>query len=178
MLRTMSNLLSIETGFTPDQVVTATMQLPDRYDAARRRVFVPPVIDRLKAAPGITNAAFRRLCREHGGGLYVAEMVTSHALVERTPESLRIIAHDPDETPRSVQVYGVDPATIGGFASALPDAEHVLPFPRPGGKKLFPSHRIPGWHRPGGVPVSVQVLAAGAILGGLVAAGLGRRLGG
>jgi hypothetical protein len=69
----------------------------------------------------------------------------------------------------------LDPATIGGFTSALPDAEHVLPFPRPGGKKLFPSHRIPGWHRPGGVPASVQVLAAGAILGGLVAAGLGRR---
>jgi len=69
----------------------------------------------------------------------------------------------------------LDPATIGGFTSALPDAEHVLPFPRPGGKKLFPSHRIPGWHRPGGVPASVQVVAAGAILGGLVAAGLGRR---
>jgi hypothetical protein len=70
----------------------------------------------------------------------------------------------------------LDPATIGGFSSALPDAEHVLPFPRPGGKKLFPSHRIPGWHRPGGVPASVQVLAAGAILGALVAAGLAHRL--
>ena len=70
----------------------------------------------------------------------------------------------------------LDPATIGGFWSAVPDAEHVLPFPRPGGKKLFPSHRIPGWHRPGGVPAGLQVLAAGAILGGLVAAGLAGRL--
>lgn len=69
----------------------------------------------------------------------------------------------------------LDPATVGGFASALPDAEHVFPFPRPGGKKLFPSHRISGWHRPGGVPASVQVVAAGAILGGLVAAGIARR---
>jgi hypothetical protein len=69
----------------------------------------------------------------------------------------------------------LDPATVGAFASALPDAEHVLPFPRPGGKKLFPSHRLTGWHMPGGVPASVQVLAAGAILGGLVATGLGRR---
>jgi hypothetical protein len=68
-----------------------------------------------------------------------------------------------------------DPATVGGFWSALPDAEHVLRFPRPGGRKLFPSHRLPGWHRPGGVPASVQVLAAGAILGALVAAGLARR---
>jgi hypothetical protein len=69
----------------------------------------------------------------------------------------------------------LDPATVGAFASAVPDAEHVLPFPRPGGKKLFPSHRLHGWHRPGGVPASVQVVAAGAILAGLVAAGLVRR---
>jgi hypothetical protein len=69
----------------------------------------------------------------------------------------------------------LDPATVGGFASAAPDAEHVLPFPRPGGKKLFPSHRLPGWHRPGGVTASVQVLAAGVILGALVAGGLARR---
>ena len=70
----------------------------------------------------------------------------------------------------------LDPATIGAFASAAPDAEHVLPFPRPGGKKLFPSHRFAGWHRPGGVPAGVQVVVAGAILSGLVAAGLARRL--
>jgi hypothetical protein len=70
----------------------------------------------------------------------------------------------------------LDPATLGGFASAFPDAEHVIGFPRPGGKKLFPSHRLAGWHRPGGVPASVQVLVAGALLGGLVAAGVARRL--
>jgi hypothetical protein len=70
----------------------------------------------------------------------------------------------------------LDPATLGGFASAVPDAEHVLRFPRPGGKKLFPSHRFAGWHVAGGVPASVQVVAAGAILSGLIAAGLSRRL--
>jgi hypothetical protein len=69
----------------------------------------------------------------------------------------------------------LDPATVGAFTSAVPDAEHVLPFPRPGGKKLFPSHRLAGWHRPGGVPAGVQVVAAGAILAGLIAAGLARR---
>jgi len=85
-----------------------------------------PVI--LAPMAGVTNAAFRRLCREHGGGLYVAEMVTSRALVERTPESLRIIAHDPDEKPRSVQVYGVDPATIGAAVKMLVEedlADHI-----------------------------------------------------
>ncbi|MCW1250280.1 tRNA dihydrouridine synthase DusB [Acaricomes phytoseiuli] len=70
-----------------------------------------PVV--LAPMAGITNTAFRRLCREYGGGLYVAEMVTSRALVERTPESLRIIQHDADESVRSVQLYGVDPLTVG-----------------------------------------------------------------
>ena len=43
-----------------------------------------PVV--LAPMAGITNAAFRRLCREFGAGLYVSEMITSRALVERTPE--------------------------------------------------------------------------------------------
>ena len=62
-----------------------------------------PVV--LAPMAGITNTAFRRLCREYGGGLYVNEMVTARALVERKPESMRIIQHDPDEVPRSVQLY-------------------------------------------------------------------------
>src|SRR5699024_7676305 len=43
---------------------------------------------------GITNTAFRRLCREYGGGLYDSEILTARALVERHPESMRIIEHD------------------------------------------------------------------------------------
>jgi hypothetical protein len=58
-----------------------------------------------------------------------------------------------------------DPATVGAVASAAPDLEHVLPLPRPGGRKLFPSHRIRGWHRAGGVSAEAQLLAAGALLG-------------
>src|SRR6185503_20192069 len=77
---------------------------------------------------GITNSAFRRLCREYGGGMYVAEMVTSRALVERTPESLRIISHDDDEKVRSVQLYGVDPVTVGAAVRMLVEedrADHI-----------------------------------------------------
>jgi hypothetical protein len=58
-----------------------------------------------------------------------------------------------------------DPATIGAVTSAAPDLEHVLPLPRPGGRKLFPSHRIRGWHRAGGVSAEAQLVAAGALLG-------------
>jgi nifR3 family TIM-barrel protein len=64
---------------------------------------------------GVTNPPFRRLCREFGGpgGLYVAEMVTSRAVVERNPRAMRIVQFDEDEGPKSAQVYGVDPATVG-----------------------------------------------------------------
>jgi len=61
---------------------------------------------------GITNTAFRRLCREYGAGLYVSEMITSRALVERTPESMRLIRHHESESTRSIQLYGVDPKTV------------------------------------------------------------------
>ena len=70
-----------------------------------------PVV--LAPMAGVTNKSFRTLCREYGGGLYVTEMVTARALVERRPESLRIIHHDPEETPRSIQIYGVDAVNVG-----------------------------------------------------------------
>jgi nifR3 family TIM-barrel protein len=61
---------------------------------------------------GITNVAFRRLCREQGAGLFVCEMVTTRALVERSPKTLRMLAFADGERPRSMQLYGVDPATV------------------------------------------------------------------
>ena len=62
--------------------------------------------------------------------------------------------------------YGpTSPAVVGALAASAPDIEHVVPLPRPGGRKLFPSHRVEGWHRAGGVPAWVQLLAAGTILG-------------
>ena len=64
----------------------------------------------------------------------------------------------------------LSPVTIGALAASAPDIEHVLRLPRPGGRKLFPSHRIPGWHQAGGVPAWAQLLAAGAIVGSLLGA--------
>ena len=85
-----------------------------------------PVV--LAPMAGITNTAFRRLCREFGGGLYVSEMVTSRALVEQTEGSLRIIGHHESEDIRSVQLYGVDPLTISRAIKLLVDedkADHI-----------------------------------------------------
>ncbi|RNE58547.1 tRNA dihydrouridine synthase DusB [Cryobacterium tepidiphilum] len=76
-----------------------------------------PVV--LAPMAGITNTAFRRLCREYGAGLYVSEMITSRALVERTRESMRLITHHPSETTRSIQLYGVDPTTVSEAVTML-----------------------------------------------------------
>ncbi|KRC62504.1 tRNA-dihydrouridine synthase [Agromyces sp. Root81] len=76
-----------------------------------------PVV--LAPMAGITNTAFRRLCREFGAGLYVSEMITSRALVERTLESMRLITHHESETPRSIQLYGVDPKTVSEAVTML-----------------------------------------------------------
>lgn len=76
-----------------------------------------PVV--LAPMAGITNTAYRRLCREYGGGLYVSEMITSRALVERTAESMRLISHHESEEIRSVQLYGVDPKTIAEAVTML-----------------------------------------------------------
>ena len=85
-----------------------------------------PVV--LAPMAGITNTAFRRLCREYGAGLYVSEMITSRALVERTPTSMRLIKHHESEVPRSIQLYGVDPVTISEAVKFLVDedlADHI-----------------------------------------------------
>lgn len=70
-----------------------------------------PVV--LAPMAGITNAAFRLLCREQGAGLFVSEMVTARALVERNEETLRMIVPGEGETPRSVQLYATHPDDLG-----------------------------------------------------------------
>ena len=67
----------------------------------------PPVV--LAPMAGITNVAFRRLCREQGAGVYVCEMITTVALAYRNPKTEKMIEFGPDEHPRSMQLYGVDP---------------------------------------------------------------------
>jgi hypothetical protein len=61
------------------------------------------------------------------------------------------------------------PATVGAIASSIPDLEHVLPLPRPSGRKLFPSHRWAPLHRTGGIPAGAQLAVSLVVLGALLA---------
>jgi nifR3 family TIM-barrel protein len=71
----------------------------------------PPVV--LAPMAGVTNYPFRTLCRRFGAGLYVSEMITARPLVEGNQKTLRLADFGPDETPRSLQLYGTDPHFVG-----------------------------------------------------------------
>lgn len=71
----------------------------------------PPVV--LAPMAGVTNAAFRRLCREFGAGLYVSEMIGARGLVEENEKTLALAEFPDDESPRSIQLYGTDPGSLG-----------------------------------------------------------------
>ncbi|MCF6521727.1 tRNA dihydrouridine synthase DusB [Streptomyces sp. JJ36] len=112
----------------------------------------PPVV--LAPMAGITNAPFRTLCREFSGGrgLFVSEMITTRALVERNAKTMRLVHFDTTERPRSIQLYGVDPATVGKAVRMIAEedlADHIdlnfgCPVPkvtRRGGGSALPYKR-------------------------------------
>ncbi|MEO5833081.1 MAG: tRNA dihydrouridine synthase DusB [Nakamurella sp.] len=145
----------------------------------------PPVV--LAPMAGITNASFRQLCREFGAGpgrrspaspgLYVCEMITTRAMVERDRKTMEMIRFAPDENPRSLQLYGVDPDVVGRAVQMIVDenlADHIdlnfgCPVPkvtRKGGGSALPYKRrlfeaivntAVRTAAPAGVPVTVKM---------------------
>jgi nifR3 family TIM-barrel protein len=118
------------------------MNVPTALRLGPLRVDTPVV---LAPMAGITNAAYRRLCREQGilrdahsvrssgtalrdahsvrpsgtSGLYVCEMTTSRGVVERDETTLRMLRFDETEDVRSVQLYGTDPVYVGKATEIL-----------------------------------------------------------
>jgi nifR3 family TIM-barrel protein len=110
----------------------------------------PPVV--LAPMAGVTDAPFRGVCSRFGAGLYVSEMITARALVERNARTLAMLRFDGSEATRSVQLYGTDPRTLGEAVRYLVDevgVDHVdmnfgCPVPkvtRKGGGSALPVHR-------------------------------------
>ena len=65
---------------------------------------------------GVTDLAFRQICREHGAGLTVTEMASAKALEygdKKTPRLLRLAR---GEHPASAQIFGSDPACMARSA--------------------------------------------------------------
>jgi nifR3 family TIM-barrel protein len=117
------------------ELTTALIRHAAPLVLSARVVADPPVV--LAPMAGITNTAFRRVCREamtgalesgHAGGLFVGEMITSRALVERNEKTLRMIRFAADERPRSMQLYGVDPHIVGAAVRMIVEqdlADHI-----------------------------------------------------
>ncbi|HEX4906616.1 MAG TPA: tRNA dihydrouridine synthase DusB [Acidimicrobiales bacterium] len=126
-----------------------------------------PVV--LAPMAGVTNAAFRGLCRRYGDGLFVSEMTSARGLVERDEKSFRYVRWPADDSHRSVQLYGVDPETVGAAVRIVVDelgADHVdlnfgCPVPkvtRKGGGAALPAHPVLF-----GAIVDAAVRSAGAV---------------
>nr|WP_035304230.1 tRNA dihydrouridine synthase DusB [Actinokineospora inagensis] len=136
----------------------------------------PPVV--LAPMAGITNVAFRTLCREFGSptSLYVCEMITARAIVERDPKTMEMITFGADEHPRSLQLYSVDPKNMAEAVKIIAGeglADHIdsnfgCPVPkvtRKGGGAALPyKRRLFGRivraaveaAAPAGIPVTVK----------------------
>jgi nifR3 family TIM-barrel protein len=83
----------------------------------------PPVV--LAPMAGVTNYPFRAICKGFGAGLYVSEMITARPLCEGNAKTLKLSDFGPDEAPRSLQLYGVDPFYVGEAVKRLVDAGRV-----------------------------------------------------
>ena len=126
----------------------------------------PPVV--LAPMAGVTNAAFRRLCRSYGAGLYVSEMVSARALCEQNNRTTSMVTFAADEQVRSVQLYGVDPHWVSEAVRRVVDlgVHHIdlnsgCPSPkvtRRGGGGALPAHHVLF-----GNIVRAAVRAAGAV---------------
>jgi tRNA-dihydrouridine synthase B len=69
---------------------------------------------------GMTDTAFRRLVKRHGGcGLVVTEMVSSEGLVRGIDRTLEYAEYTEEERPVSIQIFGGDPATMADAAQIV-----------------------------------------------------------
>jgi len=161
-------------GLRSDANLDVTPAVPDEFAAPRIGPLEiwPPVV--LAPMAGVTNAPFRRLCREFGAGLYISEMITARGLVDGHLKTARLAHFDSDETPRSIQLYGTRPEDIGRAVEMLVDVglvDHVdmnfgCPMPkvtRKGGgaaiplkPRLFEAIVRTAVYRAGNVPVTVK----------------------
>ncbi len=126
-----------------------------------------PVV--LAPMAGVTNAAYRSLCRSYGAGLYVSEMVSARALLEVNETTRRRASFGADETTRSIQLYATNPHVVGAAVRQLVEhdgVDHVdlnvgCPSPkvtRRGGGAALPAHPVLF-----GALVRAAVRAAGAV---------------
>ena len=127
----------------------------------------PPVV--LAPMAGVTNPAFRQLCRSFGPGLYVSEMVSARALVEGNAKTRAMMAPDPGAPVHSVQLSGVAPAVVAAAVRIAVEemgADHVdlnMGCPVPKVTRLGAGAALPVHRKLFGAILRGAVQAAGAV---------------
>ena len=114
-----------------DQVYVSTLNRevplaqPGEFAAVRigQMTIWPPVV--LAPMAGVTNYPFRSVCKEFGAGLYVSEMINARPLVDGRDKTLKLADFGPDESPRSLQLYGSDPYYISEAVKRLVDEGRI-----------------------------------------------------
>src|ERR1051326_480471 len=99
--------------------------LPGEFQPSRigpMRIW-PPVV--LAPMAGVTNYPFRSVCRQFGAGLYVSEMINARPLVDGRDKTLKLAGFGPEESPRSLQLYGADPYYVSEAVKRLVDEGRI-----------------------------------------------------
>ena len=79
------------------RIGTATIENP---------VFLAPMA-------GVTDRAFRRICRQFGCGMVYTEMVSAKGIYYQDRKTESLMRIDPEEQPAAVQIFGSDPEVVG-----------------------------------------------------------------
>ena len=73
---------------------------------------------------GVTDAAFRLLCRKHGAALCTSEMISSRALMYQDAKTRTLLVNPEGDRPLCVQIFGSDPTCMGEAAAKVMELTH------------------------------------------------------
>ena len=75
---------------------------------------------------GVTDIAFRSICRELGAGYTITEMVSAKALLYKNKNTKPILETRPEENPIAVQLFGSDPDIMAEMALQLEEGPYDI----------------------------------------------------
>lgn len=75
---------------------------------------------------GVTDRAFRRICRQFGCGMVYTEMVSAKGIYYQDKKTASLMRIDPEEQPAAVQIFGSDPAVVGETVKKAEESDALL----------------------------------------------------
>lgn len=75
---------------------------------------------------GITDRAFRKICKEYGAGLVCTEMVSSKGLYYKDDKTNLLLNTEGEKRPISAQIFGSDAETMGYAARYVSEIANIV----------------------------------------------------